>query len=240
MLSLGFNPVRGHLLKCICSFFSRFLFSRSGRSNPIRPAITLAMLASTAPLGWTQSDGKQVDLGPTNRLLAGVCAKNIDPESLPVWVSGGIVASKSERIVDLLFARSLVIEQERPGTGHEAIAVCVVDSLGVPGWIVEQAKAIVAKEIPLEPLQVLISATHSHSAPALMGAHGTPAQDDYATKIPVWIAESIIEAYRKRIPAKIGVVFPTQIALSTAGAGSWNQDTPVGCFSAAENPTSWR
>jgi hypothetical protein len=175
-----------------------------GRSNPILPAITLAMLSSTASLGWTQSDGKQANLGPTNRLLAGVCAKNIDPESFPVWVSGGIVASKSERVVDSLFARSLVIEQERPGTGHEAIAVCVVDSLGVPGWIVEQAKALVAEEIPLAPHQVLISATHSHSAPALMGAHGTPAQDDYAKKMPVWIAESIIEAYRKRIPAKIG------------------------------------
>ena len=204
MFSLGFTPVRRQLLKGICSLFSGFLFSRLRLPNPNLPALTLAVLANTAALGWTQIDGNRTDSGPTNRLLAGVYAKNIDPESFPVWVSGGIVASKSERIVDSLFARSLVIEQEQPGTGHEAIAVCVVDSLGVPGWIVEQAKAIVAKEIPLAPHQVLISATHSHSAPALMGAHGTPAQDDYAEKMPVWIAESIIEAYRKRIPAKIG------------------------------------
>ena len=209
MFSLSFTQRCGYLLKGIRALFSQFLFSRSTPSNAIGPALTLAVLASTASLGCPQFDEKSDDSQPANRpqgnrLLAGAYAKNIDPESFPVWVSGGIVAGKSERIVDSLFARSLVIEQELPGTDHEAIAVCVVDSLGVPGWIVEKAQAIVAKEIPLEPHQVLISATHSHSAPALMGAHGTPAQDDYAEKMPVWIAESIIEAYRKRTPAKIG------------------------------------
>ena len=209
MNSLGFIQVFVSFIKGFGSLLSGFLFFRPGHPKAIAPALTLAVLASTPSLGWPQFDGKSdesqsADPQPGIRLLAGAYARNIDPESFPVWVSGGIVAGKSERIVDSLFARALVIEQEIPGTDHKAIAVCVVDSLGVPGWIVEQAKAIVARETPLGPHQVLISATHSHSAPALMGAHGTPAQDDYAEKMPVWIAESIIEAYRKRIPAKIG------------------------------------
>ena len=55
-------------------------------------------------------------------ILAGAYARNIDPQSFPVWVSGGIVAGKGERVVDSLFARSLVIE-----SGEERLAVCVVD-----------------------------------------------------------------------------------------------------------------
>ena len=142
-------------------------------------------------------------------LKAGAHARNIDPESFPVWVSGGIVAGKGERVVDSLYVRSLVIESEatladsnKPVSSF--VALCVVDSLGVPGWIVEKAKRLVGEQTPLKPHQILISATHTHSAPAIMGAHGTPAQEDYAERMPTWIAESIIEAYRKRSDARIG------------------------------------
>ncbi|MCE2814676.1 MAG: c-type cytochrome [Planctomycetaceae bacterium] len=142
-------------------------------------------------------------------LKAGAYAKNIDPTSMPVWVSGGIVAGKGERIVDSLFARSLVIENtigsaDSNNPRSDFVAICVVDSLGVPGWIVQKAKQIVGEQTPLKPHQILISATHSHSAPAIMGAHGTPAQDDYASQMPFWIADSIIEAYRKRSYARVG------------------------------------
>ena len=186
------------------------LFSRFWSKSLIRNALVLAIISTTPAIGWTigwanvgwaneGDDDQQADA-----LWAGAHAKNIDPETFPVWVSGGIVAGKADRIVDSLYARSLVIQSGSRDSSQEAIAVCVVDSLGVPGWIVEQAKAIVAQEIHLQAHQVLISATHSHSAPALMGAHGTPAQDDYASKMPGWIAESIVEAYRKRTQAKIG------------------------------------
>lgn len=160
--------------------------------------------ATQAPAG-IQSQESVTD----GELKAGAYAKNIDPKNLPVWVSGGIVAAKADRVVDSLFARSLVLVNETSTSSSdpqasEAIAVCVVDSLGVPAWIVEQAKKLVAEKSPLLPHQVLISATHTHSAPALMGAHGTPAQDDYAAQMPQWIADSILEAYRRRTTAKIG------------------------------------
>ncbi|MBM3966810.1 MAG: hypothetical protein FJ308_17355, partial [Planctomycetes bacterium] len=93
-------------------------------------------------------------------LKAGAFARNIDPVSFPVWVSGGIVAAKGERVIDPLFARSLVIEQ-----GEDAIAVCVVDSLAVPAAIVLRAKEIVAQKIGIPTDRILISATHAHSAP---------------------------------------------------------------------------
>ena len=133
-------------------------------------------------------------------ILAGAHAQNIDPNTLPVWISGGIAAIRADRVVDSLFARALVLEQ----SPTQAIAVCVVDSLGIPADIVNQAKQLISEKTPLRPEQILISATHSHSAPAAMGAHGTPAQSDYAEQLPSRIAQAIINAYNKRSPAQIG------------------------------------
>ena len=131
-------------------------------------------------------------------LKAGAFARNIDPVSLPVWVSGGIVAAKGERVIDPLFARSLVLEQ-----GDDSIAVCVVDSLAVPAAIVLRAKEIVAEQIGIPADRILISATHAHSAPCVMGAHGTPVQEDYADLLPGWIAESIVQAHARRVDAQV-------------------------------------
>jgi len=173
----------------------------------------LASIALSVAVAFESHAQSPTDQVPTvqqaSKLKAGAYAKNIDPASLPVWVSGGIVAGKGERIVDSLFARSLVIENTIGSADSNSprsnfVAICVVDSLGVPGWIVEKAKELVGEETPIKPHQILISATHSHSAPAIMGAHGTPSQEDYAAQMPRWIAESIIEAYRKRSDARIG------------------------------------
>ena len=149
----------------------------------------------------TESRNKPASLTGATRgsLKAGAYARNIDPVSFPVWVSGGIVAAKGERVIDSLFARSLVIEQ-----GGNAIAVCVVDSLAVPASIVLRAKAIVSEQIGIPSDRILISATHAHSAPCVMGAHGTPVQEDYAEQLPGWIAESIVNAYARRVDAQVG------------------------------------
>jgi putative membrane-bound dehydrogenase-like protein len=145
----------------------------------------------------------QVATGSTpaadGRLQAGAAVRNIDPTHWPVWVSGGIVAAKGERVIDSLYARSLVLENQ-----GQSVAICVVDSLAVPASIVDRAKELVAEAIGIPADHILISATHAHSAPSVMGAHGTPVQEDYAASLPSWIAESIVEAHRRRQPARLG------------------------------------
>jgi hypothetical protein len=51
---------------------------------------------------------------------------------------------------------------------------------------------------------MLISATHTHSAPSAMGALGTPPDDHYLAILPARIAESIERATRNFEPARIG------------------------------------
>ena len=132
-------------------------------------------------------------------LRAGAAVQRIDPTEFPVWVSGGIVAGKGERVVDPLYSRALVLENR--GT---TIALCVVDSLGVPLDICQKAKELVQQQTGIPVERIMISATHTHSAPAVMGAHGTPAQEDYAAALPGWIAESIVMAHSRLVPAKVG------------------------------------
>jgi hypothetical protein len=51
---------------------------------------------------------------------------------------------------------------------------------------------------------MLISATHTHSAPAAMGALGTDPVPEYAAMLEAWIAEAIVGAVRNLVPAQVG------------------------------------
>lgn len=172
-----------------------------GQEAAAQEAVGQAAVGQKKVTKQTESRNKPASLTGATRgsLKAGAYARNIDPVSFPVWVSGGIVAAKGERVIDPLFARSLVLEQ-----GDDSIAVCVVDSLAVPASIVLRAKAIVSEQIGIPSDRILISATHAHSAPCVMGAHGTPVQEDYAEQLPGWIAESIVNAYARRVDAQVG------------------------------------
>jgi putative membrane-bound dehydrogenase-like protein len=139
------------------------------------------------------------DIRPGPGLRAGAAVQRIDPLHLPVWVNGGIVAAQGDRIVDSLYARSLVLESK-----GVTVALCVVDSLGIPLAICQQAKELVYQQTGIPAERIMISATHTHSAPAVMGAHGAPAQQDYAEALPGWIAESIVAAHSRLQPAQVG------------------------------------
>ena len=164
----------------------------------VRASLDGAFLATAflALLGGSSTHAEgDADAG----LRAGAAVQRIDPTQFPVWVNGGIVAAKGERIVDSLFARSLVLENH-----GNTIALCVVDSLGIPLEICQRAKELVRQQTGIPAERIMISATHTHSAPAVMGAHGAPAQDDYAEALPGWIAESILAAHSRLIPARVG------------------------------------
>jgi len=51
---------------------------------------------------------------------------------------------------------------------------------------------------------MLISATHTHSAPAVAGCLGTDVREDYAAWLPGRIAEGIRRAQQNLVPARVG------------------------------------
>ncbi|MBL7221146.1 MAG: LamG domain-containing protein [Phycisphaerae bacterium] len=132
-------------------------------------------------------------------LRAGAFAIDITPEKLPVIVSGGFLEGRSNKVRDRLHARCLVLDA---GTGP--VAIVVVDSLMMPRSLVDAAKALAAKTTGIRPERMMISATHTHSAPSVMGALGTGTDEAYAKLLPGRIAKVIERAAANLAAARVG------------------------------------
>ena len=132
-------------------------------------------------------------------LRAGAAAVDISPQTFPAFQNGGFLQAKSNRVVDPLHARALVI-----GDGSETIALVIVDSCMLPTSLCDKVKHLVSKEIEIPNDRILISATHTHMAPSAMLCLGCPADDPYVQYVPAQIAKAVIDAYQNQQPAKIG------------------------------------
>jgi hypothetical protein len=134
-----------------------------------------------------------------NTFRAGAAAVEITPTEFPRIISGGFLQGKADRANDPLFARALVLDD-----GQTRLAVVVVDTLMMPRALVDQAKQRASQATGIPTERMLVSATHTHSAPSVMGALGTGVDEPYARRLPGWIAESIERAARNLAPARIG------------------------------------
>ncbi|MDP6634530.1 MAG: hypothetical protein QGG42_06510 [Phycisphaerae bacterium] len=132
-------------------------------------------------------------------LRAGAFAVDITPEKLPVIVSGGFLEKKSNKVHERLKARCLVLD-----SGGERVAIVVVDTLFMPRSLVDAAKATASKATGIKPERMMISATHTHSAPSVAGALGSGADEAYAKFLPGRIAKGVERAVANLAPARVG------------------------------------
>ena len=130
---------------------------------------------------------------------AGAFAADVTPTKLPVIVNGGFREKTSNTVYDRLHARCLVLDD-----GKERIALVVVDSCMVPRDLCDRAKQLAAKSTGIRVDRMLISSTHTHSAPSAMGALGSDADPHYIEELPGMIAAGIRRANERLQPAKIG------------------------------------
>lgn len=130
---------------------------------------------------------------------AGACAIDITPEQLPVIVSGMFLERTADKVHDPLHARCLVLDD-----GATRVAVVIVDSLLMPRDLLDDAKqqAQAATGIPSE--RMMIAATHTHSAPSVVGALGSGVDEPYRRFLPGRIAKGIELAAGNLAPAKVG------------------------------------
>ena len=130
---------------------------------------------------------------------AGAYAMDVSPAKLPVVVSGMFLTRTADLVTDPVYARSLVLDD-----GETRLALVVVDSCMMPRELLDRAKEMASRKTGIPPARMLISATHTHSAPSAMGVLGSPADGDYAALLPGRIAEGIEQAARRVAPARIG------------------------------------
>lgn len=132
-------------------------------------------------------------------LRAGAGTALITPERLPITLSGGFLAAKGERLDGQLYARCIALED-----GRERLALCVADSLMMPREMLDRVKHAVSARTGLAADHILISANHTHSAPPVMGALGTDADEEYARFVESRLAAAIEKAVAGLRPARLG------------------------------------
>lgn len=157
-------------------------------SKPCR-AVVLVLATALAPLAGEASAG----------IRAGASAVDVSPTKLPAIVNGGFLQASADRVNDPLFARALVLDD-----GRTRIAIVVVDSCMMPRELLDRAKSLARTATGISTDHMLISATHTHSAPAAMGALGCSVDASYAESLPERIAESIVRADERLAPARVG------------------------------------
>ena len=130
-------------------------------------------------------------------LHAGAAIVDITPQQFPVFINGGFTARKGEpRDVK---ARALVLAD-----GTTTLALVVADSCILPKELIDASKALAADRTGIPADHIMISATHTHTAPSAISALGTPADETYVPYLRLRLADAIAEAAANLEPARVG------------------------------------
>ncbi|WP_020475631.1 LamG-like jellyroll fold domain-containing protein [Zavarzinella formosa] len=130
---------------------------------------------------------------------AGAAAVDITPTRFPVVVNGMFEERYAKSAADRLMARAVVLDD-----GRTRIALCIVDNLMMPRELIDAAKDLAKARTDIPTDKMLVSATHTHSAPSVMGCLGSGIDKDYTEALPGLIAKAIETANKNLEPAKIG------------------------------------
>jgi neutral ceramidase len=152
----------------------------------------LLALCLVAPLAAQPTEG-----GP-KQFRAGAATSNISPW-LGLSINGNMQDHKATHIHDELHARCLVLDD-----GRTRLALVVVDSCMVPREVFDEAKRLVREHTGLPLDHMLMSATHTHSAPAATGIFQSDPDAAYQKFLAGRIADGVRRAFNHLAPARIG------------------------------------
>ncbi len=132
------------------------------------------------------------------RLQAGAATYNITP-SLGCSLAGSMRNRIADEVHDELHVRSLVLDN-----GSTRLALAVVDSCVVPRKIIDRAKELIREQTQIPASHVLVSATHTHSAPPAAHLFQSEADPAYQDWLSARIAAAVRLAVHRLQPARIG------------------------------------
>jgi len=157
---------------------------------------------------------------------AGAASAKITPEK-PMWMAGYAARTKPSEGIELdLFAKAFVLTDE----AGAKFALVTMDLIGVPRNLRLAIAERVKEEHGIEPTNLAINASHTHSGPELRTSKIHGADDvalrekeaaEYTAKLEDTIVRLIGDALKKSVPAHLDY--------STARCGvSMNRRTPDG------------
>lgn len=139
-------------------------------------------------------------------LRAGAAAVRITPPA-GAPMAGYYYNRGAEGTHDDLMAKTLVFE-----AGGVKAALVACDLIGVPAGIAAEARRLIAADPGIPATHVMISATHSHTGPLIIGGAARTANLEgemlaigrrYAAELPGMIAESVRKANDALTPARL-------------------------------------
>ncbi len=132
-------------------------------------------------------------------LRAGTSEVDITPQEWPLAPRGSFSPRPTDSAHDPLHVRCLVLDD-----GHTSIVMTLVDSCMVHRDVLDPAKALVSKATGIPTEHMLVSSTHTHSAPFANAEHKTAQELSYQRRLRDGIVEAMVQACEHRQPARVG------------------------------------
>jgi len=126
---------------------------------------------------------------------AGAAVVDITPTKLPVVPRGNFFPKPIDKILDPLHARCLMLHD-----GREQIVLLLIDCCTLPRPLVETMKVMIVEKTGVPRERIMIAATHTHSAPAVVEDHA----DGETRHTLESIVQAAVLAQKNLVPAKIG------------------------------------
>ncbi len=130
---------------------------------------------------------------------AGTAVIDITPINLPVLVNGGFTSRTIGTIKSRLQARAVVLSSEQT-----SLAIVVVDTCMMSRDFLDETKTHIAARTGIPQDHLLISATHTHSAPSAMACLGTELDSDYVPYLRNQLIEVVERAQSHMVWAEAG------------------------------------
>ncbi len=140
-------------------------------------------------------------MAQTDQFMAGAYASNITP-SLGGLIVGGWKPIEASYIHDQLHARCLVLDN-----GNQRLVFVVCDLLGLPSEVCKAARKQIHENTDIPEQNIMISATHTHSAVSALGSNRLVEDEPlntYQKFIVTRIADGVQCAIHNLEPAQIG------------------------------------
>lgn len=132
-------------------------------------------------------------------LKVGAAVVDVSPQQFPVLINGGMSSRSADQITAPVKARAIVLDD-----GTTKIGIVVVDSCMMPRQLLDDAKKIASDKTGIPANRMLISATHTHSAPSSLACLGTDADATYTPVLRAGIVTAIVKATANLEPAQVG------------------------------------
>lgn len=159
----------------------------------------------------------------TSQLLVGFGREKITPDlARTVWLAGFATGRRATSVHDDLWAVAMVVDD-----GAQRLGIVALDSIGLFHDDVIAIRRRVEAQTRLD--YVIVTSTHNHSTPDLMGLWGprtgfSGVDDHYRALVLDRAADAVIAAARSATPARLSLY---EIPLETAGLVADSRDPQV-------------